>query len=102
MRSRILLTALVTVSLSVLCQAQDIESELAAATNATVLLKGPLTIIATPDGRTLAIGRGDARLAVAGSGDVLAGAIAALAAGGLEPAMAAPSAFLNLKMAGVR
>lgn len=62
---------------------------LAAQTNATVLLKGPLTIIATPDGRTLAVGHGDARLAVAGSGDVLAGAIAALAAGGLEPAMAA-------------
>lgn len=63
--------------------------ELAAATGATVLLKGPLTIIATPDGRTLAVGHGDARLAVAGSGDVLSGAIAALAAGGLEPAMAA-------------
>ena len=63
--------------------------DLAAATNATVLLKGPLTIIATPDGRTIAVGHGDERLAVAGSGDVLSGAIAALAAGGLEPALAA-------------
>ncbi len=63
--------------------------DLAMRTKATVLLKGPLTIIATPDGRTLAVGHGDARLAVAGSGDVLSGAIGAFAAAGIEPGLAA-------------
>jgi NAD(P)H-hydrate epimerase len=63
--------------------------DLAARTNATVLLKGPLTIVAAPDGRAIAVGHGDARLAVAGSGDVLSGAIAAFAAAGLEPILAA-------------
>lgn len=57
--------------------------------DATVLLKGPLTIVATPDGRAIASARGDARLATAGSGDVLAGTIGALLASGLEPVVAA-------------
>jgi NAD(P)H-hydrate epimerase len=62
---------------------------LAERTGATVLLKGPLTIVAAPDGTCLASAAGDERLATAGSGDVLAGVIGALLAGGLEPLWAA-------------
>jgi len=62
---------------------------LAAATNATVLLKGPLTIVASPDGRCIASNRGDERLATAGSGDVLAGCLGAILAGGVLPLEAA-------------
>ncbi len=39
--------------------------------DAIVLLKGPTTVVAHPDGRALAIRSGDERLATAGSGDVL-------------------------------
>ena len=42
-----------------------------------VLLKGPTTLIANPEGRVLVVTSGDPRLATAGSGDVLAGMIAA-------------------------
>jgi len=62
---------------------------LAAGTNSTVLLKGPTTIVAGPDGRCLAVTSGDARLASAGTGDVLAGMIGALLAEGLSPLPAA-------------
>ncbi len=54
-----------------------------------VLLKGPTTVIAHPDGRVLLSMAGDERLATAGSGDVLAGIIGAGLAGGLVPWMAA-------------
>ena len=49
----------------------------AADTGATVLLKGGPTVVADPDGRVLIAAAGDARLATAGSGDVLTGMIAA-------------------------
>lgn len=62
---------------------------LAAATNATVLLKGPLTIVARPDGHCVATNTGDQRLATAGSGDVLTGIIGSYLAAGLDPAVAA-------------
>ena len=62
---------------------------LAQQTGATVLLKGPLTIVASPDGTCLASTSGDERLATAGTGDVLAGVIGSLLAGGLEPQWAA-------------
>jgi hydroxyethylthiazole kinase-like uncharacterized protein yjeF len=65
--------------------------ELASETEAVVLLKGPTTIVADPDGACLAVTEGDARLATAGSGDVLAGIIGALLAGGV-PAMRAAAA----------
>ena len=60
--------------------------------DATVLLKGPTTIVASPGGRVLLVDRGDQRLATAGSGDVLAGLIGALLAAGVEPARAAAAA----------
>lgn len=56
---------------------------------ATILLKGPLTIVAEPTGRCIAISHGDARLATAGTGDVLAGMIGSYLAAGLDPAVAA-------------
>lgn len=58
-------------------------------TGATVLLKGPVTIVASPDGTCIASTAGDERLATAGTGDVLAGIVGALLAGGVEPALAA-------------
>jgi NAD(P)H-hydrate epimerase len=62
---------------------------LAAAAGCTVLLKGPTTIVAEPGGAALVAVAGDARLATAGTGDVLAGIVAALLAGGLAPFEAA-------------
>ncbi|MGI8663699.1 MAG: NAD(P)H-hydrate dehydratase [Acidimicrobiales bacterium] len=65
---------------------------LAAGTGSIVLLKGPTTVVADPDGTALAVTTGDARLATAGTGDVLAGAVGALLAQGVEPLMAAAAA----------
>jgi hydroxyethylthiazole kinase-like uncharacterized protein yjeF len=52
---------------------------------AVVLLKGRHTLIARPDGRVRVTTSGVPWLAVAGAGDVLAGVIGSLLAGGLEP-----------------
>ena len=57
--------------------------DLAASSGAVVLLKGPGTVIAAPDGATAVNPTGDAALATAGSGDVLTGIIAAFLARGL-------------------
>jgi hydroxyethylthiazole kinase-like uncharacterized protein yjeF len=73
---------------------------LAAATRATVLLKGPVTIVADPDGTCYVMAAGDASLATAGTGDVLSGIIGALLAIGLPPGPAAVSgAWLHARAA---
>lgn len=65
---------------------------LAAAARCTVLLKGPTTVVAGADGRVLLATTGDARLATAGTGDVLSGIIGAFLAVGIEPVLAAAGA----------
>jgi NAD(P)H-hydrate epimerase len=60
-------------------------------TGAVVLLKGPATVVAEPHGQVLVVTTGDARLATAGTGDVLAGIIGALLAEGV-PAFEAAAA----------
>lgn len=65
---------------------------LARATGAVVLLKGPLTAVAAPDGvvpDVLLAAAGGPALATAGSGDVLSGVIGAFCARGLPPLEAA-------------
>jgi NAD(P)H-hydrate epimerase len=54
-----------------------------------VLLKGPTTVVGAPDGRIRFVTNGDQRLATAGTGDVLAGIVAAFVARGVEPLEAA-------------
>jgi ADP-dependent NAD(P)H-hydrate dehydratase / NAD(P)H-hydrate epimerase len=65
---------------------------LAADLRTVVLLKGPVTIVAAPGGDVLVVANGDARLATAGTGDVLAGILGALLATGLDPFRAAGAA----------
>ena len=62
---------------------------LAADSGCTVLLKGAATIVADPNGEALVVTAGDARLATAGTGDVLSGIIGALLATGMSPLRAA-------------
>lgn len=57
---------------------------LAETTGAVVLLKGPTTVVAGPDGRALLSTSGTPGLATAGTGDVLSGVVAALLAEGVE------------------
>ena len=67
----------------------------AARANAVVLLKGPYTVVASPDARVVVSGSGTPALATAGAGDVLAGLVGALACS-LDPFTAAwCGAFLH-------
>ena len=68
--------------------AEEIASEIAVRLGCIVVLKGSCTYIAQPDGTTHAHSLENAGLATAGSGDVLAGTIAGLAAQG-NPALRA-------------
>ena len=70
---------------------------------ATVLLKGPTTVVASPEGEARLVVNGDERLATAGTGDVLAGIIGALAASGVDVLTAgAAGAWLHASAALVR
>ena len=60
-------------------------ASLAAMLDVTVLLKGGPTVVAGPDGSVRVVTSGDARLATAGTGDVLSGVVGALLAQGLSP-----------------
>lgn len=63
--------------------------EAAARFNAITVFKGTPTVIAAPEGRTFVNPTGNAGLAVAGTGDVLAGSITALIAQHVDPFHAA-------------
>ena len=70
---------------------------LAADSGCTVLLKGAATVVADPDGEALVVTAGDARLATAGTGDVLSGIIGALLAGGMKPLHAAAAGGMGAR-----
>ena len=65
---------------------------LARRAGAVVLLKGPGTVVAAPDGAVALNPTGGAELATAGSGDVLTGIIAGFLARGLDAFRAAAAA----------
>ena len=71
------------------CERIAAARDLAARLHAVVVLKGKYSIISAPSGDTLINPTGNAGLAKGGSGDVLAGSIAALLAQGYPPFTAA-------------
>jgi NAD(P)H-hydrate epimerase len=66
----------------------DAVAEAAERSGAAVLLKGPDTLVASPGEPLRVVETSVPQLATAGAGDVLAGAVAALCARGLPPALA--------------
>ena len=68
----------------------------AALWNCIIMLKGPNTIIATPDGRAAINPTGNPSLATAGSGDLLTGLVSSFIAQGIAPENAAMAgAFMH-------
>lgn len=72
----------------------------AAVFGATVLLKGPTTVVAAPDGTVFSQANGSPRLATAGSGDTLAGILVALLAMAPAPTDLAATAALAAALHG--
>lgn len=70
--------------------------------NAIMVLKGPDTVIAAPDGRILINANATAALATAGTGDVLAGIIGAFLARGASAFVAAAAGVFHHAEAGKR
>lgn len=75
---------------------------LAAEADATVLLKGPTTLVAAPTGPVFSQADGPPWMATAGSGDVLAGIAGALMASGVNAPHAGAMAALVHGKAGAR
>ena len=91
------------------CSVEEVQRDREAAareavrrTGAVVVLKGHGTIVASPDGETWVNTTGNPGMAVGGSGDVLAGMIAAFAAQGMSPSDAAKCGVYLHGMAGDR
>jgi len=80
----------------------DAARRLAARMGVVVLLKGDRTVVAGPDGTAWANPTGSPVLATAGTGDVLAGLLVSLLAGGLAADRAAVSAAFVHGLAGRR
>ena len=73
---------------------------LAARMNATVLLRGDRTVVASPAGEVWVNPTGTSALATGGTGDVLSGLLGALLAAGLPPVRAAVAAAYAHGLAG--
>lgn len=73
----------------------DMVPELAARLRATIVAKGPGTVIAAPDGRVWVNATGGAALATGGTGDVLTGMTVAALAGGTDALRVAATVALH-------
>ena len=80
----------------------DAARTLARSSGCVVLLKGPTTVVASPDGHVRVIQSGTSALATAGTGDVLAGLVGATIARGHDPFDAAALAAFTHGAAGSR
>ena len=80
----------------------EITRQAAKRAGAVMVHKGPDTVIASPKGAVRVNVHASARLATAGTGDVLAGLIGALLASGSEPFDAASAAVWIQGEAGIR
>jgi len=79
-----------------------IASEFAIKWKTIIVLKGPSTVIAAPDGSTFVTMTGNTGMATGGSGDVLMGIIAGFIAQGLNPLKAAWTGTFIMGKAGDR